>query len=289
MSISKPFISVVIPTFNEELYIYDCLKSLEYQKLEIEYEVIVVDDGSEDGTVAVIRNLSKACFKTKIKLLMQDHSGPGIARNFGVKQSKGNIIVFVDADMTFDEMFLFNLTKKIISQETIGTDSQEEFLSNAENFWARCWNIGRFAKVGNFSKQYLTTLVPNKYDSGGVYRAILKSEFNKVGGFSSCGDYSDDLTLSLKLGQRATLAEGAIFFHRNPASVREVWQRACWIGNSKEFNKNLQSQVVNLFKFFPLVSILKGIYISLRFRELNFILFKIIYDTRVWLSILKNI
>ena len=88
-------ISVIIPTYNEESVILDCLRSLASQSLK-DFEIIVVDDGSTDTTVEKLED---------VMVLHQNHLGAGAARNLGAKQAKGDILVFVDADMTFDRNF----------------------------------------------------------------------------------------------------------------------------------------------------------------------------------------
>src|SRR3990167_7735865 len=95
-------ISIVIPTFNEQKTIGECLKSLKNQTYK-PIEITVVDDGSSDSTRNIVED------SQNIKLLTQGHKGPGQARNLGVANAKGEILVFVDADMTFDKNFIKQL------------------------------------------------------------------------------------------------------------------------------------------------------------------------------------
>src|SRR5260221_8684035 len=98
-------ISVIIPTYNEEKVIGECLSSLQKQT-EKNFEVVIVDDGSTDSTISELSNRSK---NLRIKILEQKHQGPAMARNLGVKNAQGEILVFLDADMTFDSNFLRKL------------------------------------------------------------------------------------------------------------------------------------------------------------------------------------
>src|SRR3990167_6934446 len=99
-------ISVIIPAFNEEGTIGECLKSLKNQTYK-PLEITVVDDGSSDSTRNIVKRFPD------IKLLTQSHKGPGQARNFGTANAKGEILVFADADMTFDKNFIRDLIKPI--------------------------------------------------------------------------------------------------------------------------------------------------------------------------------
>ena len=83
--------------------------------------------------------------------------------------------------------------------------------------------------------------------------------------------------------------KGAIFYHRNPDNFREVVERAKWIGSGKSFTATTTLKIVNLIKFFPLISVFKGIVTALRYKDTPFIIFKVIYDTAVWTAIFKNL
>ncbi len=108
-----PYLSVIIPTYNEEAGIEECIKSLYQQNYSKEkIELIVVDDGSTDKTVDIIR-------KYPIKVLTQEHKGKSEALNLGVKSSTHDFIVTVDADTIFDKDCLMHLVRPLMDT-TIG-------------------------------------------------------------------------------------------------------------------------------------------------------------------------
>ena len=87
----KPVISVVIPCYNSEKFIFDCLSSLFNQKFDYDYELIVVDS-SKDSTPDIIRDKFPS-----VKLLhFNSKTLAGKARNIGVKAAKSSIIAFTD-------------------------------------------------------------------------------------------------------------------------------------------------------------------------------------------------
>lgn len=274
-------VSIIIPTYNESRVIGNCLRSLQGQSLK-DLEIIVVDDGSTDDTVGRIKYFVSSIKGSRIRLFSQEHKGPGNARNLAASKAKGDILVFIDADMTFEPEFIAKVVAPI-KGSVVGTDSQSGVLSNPQNYWARMWNLGKFAAAGNYSRDFLTEVTPNKKDFGGVFRAILKKEFLKVGGFDTDGDYTDDTSLARKLGVKAKIVS-AKFNHANPDTLPEVWIRASWIGSGKNFTSH---RYFNLFRFFPLFSIPKGLIIGSRFKDFTFVFFKIVYDTAVWISLLS--
>lgn len=89
------FISIVIPLYNKESRISVTLESV--LCLDGNFEVIVVDDGSTDKSASIV----KAIADSRIKYIYQTNSGPAAARNRGIKESKGDWIVFLDADDEF--------------------------------------------------------------------------------------------------------------------------------------------------------------------------------------------
>lgn len=268
----NPLVSIIIPAYNEEASIGDCLNSLVSQSYRPR-EIIVVDDGSFDKTKNVVQKFGK------VKLLTQNHQGPGPARNLGAKHARGEILVFVDADMTFDKNFLKELTKPIRDGKVIGTFSKEEFVVNKDNVWARCWSINR-----GWSEDRMH---PSDYpEEQEVFRAILKKEFDKVGGFDPIG-YTDDWTLSRKLGVKAKAAQGAIFYHRNPKDFVEIWSQARWIGKNEFIAGSFVRQIWSLWVYgFP-NSLFKAVRTAIFKKRPEFLIFKPFYDLAIFISVLK--
>ncbi len=270
-------ISVIIPTYNEKKVLKDCIESLGGQSVK-DFEIIVIDDGSTDNTKSVVRNLKSQI--SNLKFLIQEHKGAGAARNLGAKHAKGKILVFVDADMTFDKDFLAKLVRPIEKESVRGTFSKEEYVSNWEEDWAKCWNINEGWEVRRRH--------PKNYpDRQPVFRAILKSEFDKVGGFDA-GGYDDDWSLSRKLGYLAVNAPRAIFYHKNPSTLLEIFKSAKWVGKRK-YKFGLVGNFIALVRSSFPISIIFGIYKSIRHQLPVFLPFKLVYDFGIFVGILEFI
>lgn len=264
-------ISVIIPVYNEEKVILECLYSLSLQTRK-DLEVIVVDDGSTDTTVSQIQN-SKFKIRNLI-LLKQNHKGTGAARNLGASKAQGDILVFVDSDMTFAPDFISNLVEPIKKGESRGTFSKLEYVRNPDNIWSKCWGINEGWVVGMRH--------PKNYpDRQKVFRAILKSEFDRVGGFSLTG-YTDDWTLSEKLGYEAESTK-AVFYHKNPESLLEVYRQARWIGKRK-YKLGKVGTVIALFRALFPMSIVFGMLRSITSQTPAFLTFKLVYDFGIFVG-----
>jgi len=132
-------ISVVIPTYNRIKILKKCLLSLEDQTLNnkvTSYEVVVVDDGSTDGTTNWIKE-NKAKLPHVI-LYEQEHGGPALGRNLGVIKSKNEIIIFIDSDLIVLDDFLINHANKLL------------------NYWKKfnknCFTYGSVINTSDFNK-----------------------------------------------------------------------------------------------------------------------------------------
>jgi len=101
----KPLISVIIPTYNRSDILQKALDAYKGQSLPQEqFEIIVIDDGSTDGTKEVIEKNSKT--QPNIHYFHQPHGGPAKGRNLGIKQAKGPIILFTGDDCIPDKHLL---------------------------------------------------------------------------------------------------------------------------------------------------------------------------------------
>ena len=102
------YISVVIPTYNRLPILQKSILALEKQKVSDckinNYEIVIVDDGSTDGTLNWLKE-NKAQLP-HVKVLEQNHQGAAAARNMGVNQALGDTIVFIDSDLVVTETFL---------------------------------------------------------------------------------------------------------------------------------------------------------------------------------------
>ncbi|MEY4297376.1 MAG: hypothetical protein RLZZ423_555 [Cyanobacteriota bacterium] len=108
------FLSVVIPTYNRLPILQKCLRALEQQRLEAPisaYEVVLVDDGSTDDTVAWLQAHGAAF--PHVRLVQQDHGGPAEGRNRGVEHARGDVIVFIDSDLVVTESFLISHARRL--------------------------------------------------------------------------------------------------------------------------------------------------------------------------------
>lgn len=179
-------ISVIIPTLNEEKNLGICFKSLMEQTID-NFEVIIIDGGSKDRTLDLAEAYGFNILEVEKK---RDHD-VSAAKNEGAKHAKGDILLFLDADMVLERNCLEVLNEGFKSPDVIGIAYKVlPFEGNRlENIMYQFNNI--FAKVAN-----LIGILELSYFSCHSYR---KNHFEKVGGFREDLRACEDLDLSLRL------------------------------------------------------------------------------------------
>jgi glycosyltransferase involved in cell wall biosynthesis len=269
----KPLVSIIIPTYNEEENILECLLSLSKQSYR-NLEFVVVDDGSTDTT------LDKLLKLPGITLLQQVHKGAGAARNLGLSKAKGDIFVFVDADMTFAPDFIEKLIEPITEGKTIGTFTKEELVGNIKNPTAYSWSIIRGFAPGKMHRDDYPDHQP-------VFRAIKASEFKRVNGFDTTTGYDDDWSLSKKLGVEATVAPGAKIYHNNPSSLKKVFTQAKWMA-TRQYKFGLLGKIITLFKIICLINFVKDIYLAVKNKSATVLITGIVFDLGLLVGLFSN-
>lgn len=112
--IVRPLLSIIVPIYNVEKYIEQCVDSIISQDLH-DIEVIFVDDGSQDDSIRILQ--SKCRFANTVKILFKDNGGLSDARNFGLAHAEGEYIWFVDADDIVHQEAIRFLKRQVVANE----------------------------------------------------------------------------------------------------------------------------------------------------------------------------
>lgn len=208
---NNPLISIIISAYNAENKINKCISALLNQTYK-PIEVIVVDDGSTDKTKEIVKKFAD---NKKIFLLEQKRKGPGAAKNLASKKAKGKILVFVDSDEYPRKDYIEKLTKPI-REGKAKTSIGAWVLAYPKNVWARC----RFKDTSELRHHAINS---------GVFRAIKKDFFEKLGGFNISKGYSDD---RIPNNEKRARVDDAIFNHDTDSSLKELYKKRKWIGSS---------------------------------------------------------
>ena len=95
-------VSIIVPIYNSEKYLNDCLKSIQKQTYH-NIEILLIDDGSQDNSLVICEEVG--VLDDRIKIYHQENQGVSAARNRGIELAKGKYILFIDSDdMIIDNM-----------------------------------------------------------------------------------------------------------------------------------------------------------------------------------------
>ena len=219
---TPPRVSVIIPAYNAELYVADCLGSVIAQTF-INWEAIVVDDGSTDNTATIVRDLAER--DTRITYVFQENGKQGKARNTAIAHARAPLLAFLDADD------LWEADKVALQLQAMAATGADIVYSDGTVFDAE-------QKDGDVSFKVRTGLTAGRamfdhlllHNTVPVASVLMrKSTLEAVGGFEERLEFQacEDYDLWLKAAK-----SGAVFFgmpdklvkyrrHPNAATHRE--------------------------------------------------------------------
>jgi glycosyltransferase involved in cell wall biosynthesis len=241
-------ISVVIPTKNEEKNIRNCLESIKRQTYPQEkIEIIVVDNNSQDKTKEIAQKYTKKVFNLPdLSNLTRVKNFRGVQLNFGVKRSKGEIIFFPDADMTFD--------KKLI-EEAVGFIVKSKF--DALYIPEVVVGKGIFGKIRNFERSFYNETCID------AVRILKKNLFLGVGGFDenniSFGFDDWDFTKTIKkITPKVGITRNMIYHHEEDITIwRYINKKGKYVEKSDQYiqkwgrnNPDIQKQFGFWYRYF---------------------------------------
>lgn len=223
-------VSVVIPAFNEEKYIRYCLDSLVHQKTSLTYEVIVVDNNSQDLTTKISRGFKD---KLNLKIIREPKQGRGAARARGFGEAQGSLILSTDADTIVYPAWIDTLVNGLGGDTVAVTTS------------CKIRDLDPIANtIFNFLQPLLTysfRVLFGHFWLAGFSFAISKSAYIKSGGFNPNLQALEDADLALRVAKL-----GKIRFVKTPV-----------IFSGRRFKKGLLSGLFEYIKVFILAYTLK--------------------------------
>lgn len=212
---SRPVIlSVVSPVYNGAKYLEPFLRSVQQQSFP-HFELIMVDDGSTDSSIEIIKTYQKK--DSRIHLIGQNHKGAGSARNFGLSRAKGQYIIFLDCDDWFSEDFFKAMVDRIEADQS-DIAICEFFIYNQQTGETEQFVI---PETGN-QKNERTNLVfdifaPNPWTK--LYRnSFLKKNELLFQEIPSCNDWSFAYT-SLACAEKISVIRKPLVYYRTKTTT----------------------------------------------------------------------
>lgn len=213
----QPLISVIVPVWNGEKYLETCLSSITGQSLA-DMEIIVVDDGSTDGTWPLLERLARG--DGRIRILHQENRGVSEARNAGIDLSRGRYIRFVDADdrLPADSM-------RLLAEKAQGNDCDLVLAAYTEVLGSRRYHrdLGRREDIVD-NDEFLRRLerLSNSFYYGVLWNKLFRGDIirEKNVRFVSGLNWGEDFAFVMSYlahAERIGYMEAAVYdYRRNP-------------------------------------------------------------------------
>lgn len=194
----EPIISIIVPAYNVEKYIEECISSIEKQKF-VSYEIIIIDDGSTDSTPLICEQLKEKY--ANIIVIHQVNKGSSEARNIGIQQAKGDYILFIDSDD-----FITDNSLESIHMCIQNNNNPEIVISGFQEYHDEKKKIGKVVSYRDNSKNRISDNVDvyrylkNKDAFGVPWIYCVKTDYIRNNDLFFCdGLYHEDEEWSIRL------------------------------------------------------------------------------------------
>ena len=223
---NNPIISVVTPTFNRAKELSFLIHSIQDQTIDHSFfELIIADDGSTDETDLMVASLKKKV-DFILRFSTQKNQGPGAARNNGIKNSNGELILFIDSDCEADPLWMETIYDRFIQEGFDACGGPDSARSDFTPFQkAIDFSMTSFLTTGGMrghSRKMLAKFYPRSHNMG-----MTRQLVNKVGGFGNLR-HGQDIELShriLQSGAKVRFIPEAIVYHRRRSSLKSFFRQ----------------------------------------------------------------
>lgn len=245
--------SFIIPVFNRPKEVEELLLSLTKFDSDIPFEVVIVEDGSDVTSEAIVKS-----FKTHLNIsyFFKPNSGPGDSRNFGMQNAKGNYFIILDSDVIMPSNYLGEVNSYLVNNYVDcfgGPDAAHASFSNLQkaiNFAMTSFITTGGIRGGNPNDE---NFQPRSFNMG-----LSKSAFLKTGGFGRIHPGEDpDLSIRLvNLGFQTALISKAYVYHKRRISWSKFYKQVNKFGMVRPILNNWHPETTKITYWFPSVFII---------------------------------
>jgi len=257
----KPLVTVLAPGKNEGKHIYNLVRSLREQTYD-NYEIIIVDDGSDDYSPLICADLERAGYIDRF-VRTDVRGGKASAANLGLRFAKGKYVVHLDADTSLDRMAIENILLPFYYGKNVKAVGGTVKVRNADDTICSSLQALEYLKTIQIGRM-VTNTVGILHIISGAFGAFDRESLNHVGGWDIGPGLDGDITQKFrKAGFRISFAENAVAMTDVPTSWRALYrQRQRWGKSLVRFRLRKHRDIFmpyGNFSFLNLISNLEGI------------------------------
>lgn len=240
--------SIIIPVYNRPKEVDELLESLTKQELKDDFEVLIIEDGSEKSSEEIVKKYTS---QLNVTYFYKENSGAGASRNYGMQRASGNYFIILDSDVIVPPHYLLEVKKALEENYTDAFGGPD----------AAHVNFTPLQKAINYSMTSVLT-------TGGIRgkkRAIGKFQprsfnlglsivaFEKTKGFSKMKAGEDiDLTFRLwKNGFETQLIEKAFVYHKRRSTLKQFFKQTFAFGTARPILNKKYPETAKLTYWFP--------------------------------------
>jgi glycosyltransferase involved in cell wall biosynthesis len=231
----------------------ELLESLRRQDFAGNFEVLIIEDGSEESSEMVVKKYSSLL---NLKYFSKENSGAGASRNFGMQKATGNYFIILDSDVILPKQYLSEVNKGLEVKFTDafgGPDAAHDSFTSLQK--AINYSMTSVLTTGGIrgKKKGIGKFQPRSFNLG-----ISKIAFEKTLGFSKMKNGEDiDLTFRLwENGFETQLIEKAFVYHKRRSSIQQFFKQTFGFGSARPILNKKYPKTVKLTYWFPSVFII---------------------------------
>lgn len=240
--------SIIVPVYNRPQEIHELLKSLVKQDFKESFEVIVIEDGSQDSSESIVSSYKD---KLSIQYFYKDNSGAGASRNFGMERANGNYFIILDSDVIVPPQYLLEVQKSLQENYTDafgGPDAAHESFTPLQK--AINYSMTSVLTTGGIrgKKKGVGKFQPRSFNLG-----ISKEAFEKTTGFSMM-KAGEDIDLTFRLWEnefKTQLIEKAFVYHKRRSTLKQFFKQTFAFGTARPILNRKYPKTAKITYWFP--------------------------------------
>lgn len=218
--------SIVVPVYNRPEELKLLLDSVAVQQCENDFEVVVVEDGSQLSSRQVCE---QSTIFSKITYLEKSNSGPGLSRNYGMKSAKGDYFIILDSDCILPTNYLSEVDRELSTQYA-------DFFGGPDSALASFTPIQQAVNLvmtASLSTAGIRGGEPNYFEPRSFNMGLSKEVFEATGGFGAIhpGEDPDLVMRAWKLGYKSRLFSNALVFHQRRIQFSSFFKQVFKFGS----------------------------------------------------------
>ncbi|MBA6156607.1 glycosyltransferase [Tenacibaculum sp. S7007] len=251
--------SIIVPVYNRPQEIEELLESLTEQDFKQDFEVLIIEDGSQDSSEKIIE---KYQLNLDLKYFYKENTGAGASRNYGMQRASGNYFIILDSDVIVPSQYLSEVNEALQEKFTDafgGPDAAHKSFTSLQK--AINYSMTSVLTTGGIrgKKKGVGRFQPRSFNLG-----LSKKAFETTQGFSQM-KIGEDIDLTFRLwenGFETQLIEKAFVYHKRRSTIKQFFKQTFSFGTARPILNKKYPETAKITYWFPSLFII-GIDISI--------------------------